>query len=272
MYITLANQVKIPRLNLGTYQAAPGEVANAVTAAMKAGYHGIDCAAIYKNEPEIAQAMKASEVKREDLFITSKVWNKEQGYETTKAAFEQTIKDLGVEYLDLYLIHWPKTTAKTLETWRAMEELYMAGKIKAIGVSNFKIHHLEAMFDLVQIKPMVNQIELSPHFMQQEVVDFCQSHNIVVTAHSHLRQGKIFECTEIVQIAEELKVSVPQVAIKYLLDQDIVVLPKSVNEKRIIENHDVMAIEFTADQLASLVSLEQGESARVLPDSDHIEF
>ncbi|KQB93110.1 Glyoxal reductase [Geobacillus sp. PA-3] len=175
---TLHNGVKMPWLGLGVFLVKDGEeVINAVKTALEVGYRSIDTAAIYGNEQGVGKAIAESGIPRDELFITTKVWNADHGYESTLAAFDESMKKLGLDYLDLYLIHWPlPSRGKYVETWRALEKLYKDGRVRAIGVSNFKIHHLEEIMANCEIKPMVNQVEYHPRFNQKELHDFCKSH------------------------------------------------------------------------------------------------
>ncbi|MGL5086944.1 MAG: aldo/keto reductase, partial [Clostridium sp.] len=247
----LSNGVKIPCVGFGTWQTPNGEVAiSSVEEAIKSGYRHIDTAAVYGNEKSVGTAIKNSGIVREDIFVTSKLWNSEQGYESTLKAFEQTLEDLKLEYLDLYLIHWPVVKGHkedwkevNLETWRAFEELYKEGKIKAIGVSNFKVHHLKNILDNCVVKPVVNQIELHPSLNQDEMVSFCKERNILVEAWSPLSTGRIFEVKEMQEVADKYGKTIAQICIRWSLQKGILPLPKSVTPSRIIENTNVFDFE-----------------------------
>lgn len=242
--IALYNGVEIPEIGFGTWKAPTGEVTiEAVKTAIECGYTHIDCAAIYGNEKEVGIGIKESKVDRKNLFITSKLWNDVRGYQETIDAFNQTLSDLQLDYLDLYLIHWPRPVKyhdnyieKNIESWKAMEDLYKQGKIKAIGVSNFKIHHLEEIMENCEIKPMVNQIEFHPSCLKEEVREFCKKENIIVTGYSPLANGKVFECKELVEFAEKYGVSIAQLCIKYALQHNVIPLVKSVTKERIKAN------------------------------------
>ncbi|MDO6993601.1 aldo/keto reductase [Brachyspira innocens] len=243
---TLSNGYKIPCIGFGTWQTPDGETAvNAVKEAIKLGYKHIDTAAIYGNEKSIGKAIKESGINRDELFITSKVWNKERGYKTTLKAFEKTLNDLSLDYLDLYLIHWPASVNQfkdwdniNLETWRAMTELYKAGKIKSIGVSNFMPHHLKSLME-TEIKPMVNQIEFHVGFMQEETFKYCNDNNILIEAWSPLGTGKMLDNNTLKEIANKYNKSIAQLCIRWCLQNNTLPLPKSVTPSRIKENTEI---------------------------------
>ena len=245
--IALYNGILMPEIGFGTWKAPTGKVTvEAVKAAIECGYTHIDCAAIYGNEKEVGLGIKESNVDRKNLFITSKLWNDVRGYQETIDAFNQTLSDLQLDYLDLYLIHWPRPVKyhdnyieKNIESWKAMEDLYKQGKIKAIGVSNFKVHHMEEIMENCEIKPMVNQIEFHPSCLEKEIRDFCKKENIVVTGYSPLANGKVFECKELVEFSEKYGVSIAQLCIRYALQHDVIPLVKSVTKERIKANLNV---------------------------------
>ena len=267
-YYELSSGVKIPCIGFGTWQAADGEVAfKAVRDALKAGYRHIDTAAIYRNEESVGKAIKESGIPREEIFVTTKLWNKCRSYELTYSAFERSISKLGLDYVDLYLIHWPASPAEyenfneiNLDAWKAMTELYKAGKIKAIGVSNFLPHHLEALMK-TEIAPMVNQIEFHPGYMQTEAVKYCKEHGIVVEAWSPLGSGRVLTDERLVKIAEKYGKSVAQICIRWCLQNGTLPLPKSVTPERIASNADVFDFEISAEDMAYINSFETfGES------------
>ncbi|MGL4953446.1 MAG: aldo/keto reductase [Culicoidibacterales bacterium] len=269
--IVLSNGVGIPQLGFGTFKVDDGQqVIDSVREALQVGYRHIDTAAVYGNEVGVGQAMKASGVPREEIFLTSKVWNSDQGYEETLQAFADTLEKLGTDYLDLYLIHWPKTTEKTKATWKAMEELYAAGKVRAIGVSNFKEHHLVSLFETATVKPMINQVELHPQLAQPELVAFCAAHGIVIEAWGPLMQGEIFEIELFKTLATANEKSIAQIAIRWHLQKGFIPMPKSITPSRIKSNFDVFDFELTAADMASIDRLNTGE--RIGPDPDTIEF
>ncbi|MGL4335285.1 MAG: aldo/keto reductase [Turicibacter sp.] len=265
----LNNGVEMPILGFGTFKVEDGNTTvEAVKTALEFGYRHIDTAAIYGNEVSVGQGIKASGISREEIFVTSKVWNAFQGYEKTLKAFDKTLSDLGLEYLDLYLIHWPKSL--NIETWKAMEELYEAGKIRAIGVSNFKEHHLEALMAEARIVPMVNQVELHPQLAQPELLAFCEKHQIAVEAWGPLMQGQIFEIELMKELASKYNKSISQVALRWNLQRGVIVIPKSIKAHRIAENFDVFDFEISKEDMERIATLNTG--VRIGPDPDTITF
>ncbi len=243
----LANGVEIPCIGFGTWQTPDGDVAvEAVKAAIKAGYTHLDTAQAYGNEESVGKAIRESGVKREDLFITTKLWNASHSYDLAMSSFEESIHKLGVDYVDLYLIHWPnpiqvrdRWEEANAETWKAMEELYEAGKIRAIGISNFRQHHIDALLKTAKVKPMVNQIRLCPGETQDELVAYSREKGMILEAYSPLGTGKIFEVPEMKQLAEKYGKSIAQICVRWSLQQGYLPLPKSVTASRIAENIDV---------------------------------
>ena len=254
---TLSNGVKIPCVGFGTWRTPDGEVAvSSVKEALKVGYRHIDTAAAYKNEGSIGKAIKESGVPREEIFVTSKLANPDHGYETTLSAFDKTMEELDLEYLDLYLIHWPVPVGHRedwkediLATWRAFEELYKKGRIKAIGVSNFKIHHLQHIIDNCEIKPMVNQIEFHPSCLREDIVNFCRENNILVEAWSPLASGEVFKVEELKPIAERYNKNVAQLVIRWVLQKEVLPLPKSVHSDRIKANGEIFDFEISDEDM-----------------------
>jgi methylglyoxal/glyoxal reductase len=263
---TLHNGVKMPWIGLGVFKVQEGsEVIEAVKAAIRHGYKSIDTAAIYKNEEGVGQGIKESGVPREELFITTKVWNSDQGYDSTLQAFETSMAKLGLDYLDLYLIHWPGTS-KYKETWKALEKLYKDGRVRAIGVSNFKVHHLEDLIRVAEIKPMVNQVEYHPHLTQKELLEFCQREGIQLEAWSPLKQGELLSDPTINEIAESYQKSPAQIILRWDLQNKVVTIPKSIKEQRIIENATIFDFELSSDDMERIDSLNKKE--RKGPDPD----
>ncbi|WP_304353389.1 aldo/keto reductase [Brachyspira innocens] len=259
---TLSNGYKIPCIGFGTWQTPDGETAvNAVKEAIKLGYKHIDTAAIYGNEKSIGKAIKEIGINRDELFITSKVWNKERGYKTTLKAFEKTLNDLCIDYLDLYLIHWPASVNQfkdwdniNLETWRAMTELYKAGKIKSIGVSNFMPHHLKSLME-TEIKPVVNQIEFHVGFMQEETFKYCNDNNILIEAWSPLGTGKMLDNETLKEIANKYNKSIAQLCIRWCLQNNTLPLPKSVTPSRIKENTEIFDFVISDEDMKKINSM-----------------
>lgn len=243
----LHNDIEMPAIGFGTYKLKEGEECyESVKFALENNYRHIDTAAVYENETSVGEAIQVSGIPREELFVTTKVWNPDRGYETTLKAFEDSLSRLGLDYVDLYLIHWPANTkqfshAKELnaETWRAMEHLYESGKVRAIGVSNFLVHHLEELLETATVIPMVNQIEYHPGYLQQETVDFCHRHHIIVEAWSPLGRGRVLEDSLLVQLAQKYAVSIGAICLQFALQQGICILPKSATPSRIIENNTI---------------------------------
>ncbi|KRF60252.1 glyoxal reductase [Bacillus sp. Soil745] len=264
--ITLHNGVKMPQLGFGVFKVKNGnETVESVKKAVEVGYRAIDTAAIYENEEGVGQAIRECGVPREELFITSKVWNTEQGYDTTLKAFEDSLNRLGLEYLDLYLIHWPGND-KYLETWRALEKLYKDGKVKSIGVSNFHIHHLENLLANSEVKPVVNQIELHPLLTQVEIRDYCAKHEIKVESWSPLGRGNLLEEPTINHIAKKHGKSPAQVLIRWHLQHDLVVIPKSITPSRIKENAQVFDFSLSLNEMNQIDALNKNERFGSNPD------
>ncbi|MGE8081079.1 aldo/keto reductase [Peribacillus loiseleuriae] len=271
---TLHNGVKMPWFGIGVFKVEEGpELVNAVKFAIKHGYRSIDTAAIYENEEGVGQAIregiKEAGIPREELFITSKVWNSDLGYESTIVAYETSLKKLDLEYLDLYLIHWP-VEGKYKEAWRALETLYKEGRVKAIGVSNFQVHHLEDLMNDAEIKPMVNQVEYHPRLTQKEIQAFCQEHGIQLEAWSPLMQGQLLDNLVLQEIANKYHKTIAQIIIRWDLQHGVVTIPKSTKEHRIIENSTVFEFQLTKEEMQRIDELNQNH--RVGPDPDNFDF
>ncbi len=267
--IMLNNGVQMPGFGLGVFKVGDGTpVINSVKSALRAGYRSIDTAAVYGNEEGVGQAIRESGVDRETLFLTSKVWNADQGYESTFKAFETSLAKLGTDYLDLYLIHWP-VKGKYLDTWRAMTELYRQKRVRAIGVSNFQIHHLKEILGSSDIVPAVNQVELHPLLNQQELRDFCKLQNITVEAWSPLMKGNL-DLPVLQEIAAVHGKTAAQVVLRWHIQHGIVVIPKSVHDHRIRENAQVFDFSLTADEMHRIDALHVGK--RFGPDPDNFDF
>ena len=266
----LHNGVQMPYFGLGVYQSDDGsEVINAVKAALNHGYRHIDTAAIYHNEEGVGTGIRESSVKREDVFLTSKVWNIDQGYDTTLKAFEASLERLGTDYLDLYLIHWPKGELSK-ETWKALEKLYMEERVRAIGVSNFLQNHLEDLLPSVEIVPMVNQMEFHPYLVQQDLIDFCVSKNIQYEAWSPLMQGQIFDLDVMKDLASKYNKTIAQVVLRWDLQKGVITIPKSSKPERIKANANLFDFELSDEDVQLLDSLEKGK--RFGPDPNNFDF
>lgn len=260
----LNNGVKIPCIGFGTWQTPDGETCyNVVKEALAVGYRHIDTAAVYGNEVSVGKAIKESGVPRSEIFLTTKLWNTEHGYETAKAAFNESLKRLETDYLDLYLIHWPNPkkfrdcwVEKNAESWKAFEELYEEGKIRSIGISNFMVRHMEPLMETVKIVPAVNQIRLCPGETQDETVEYCRKHDILLQAYSPLGTGKIFEVPEMQDLAAKYKKSIAQICIKWSLQMGFLPLPKTANVSRVKENTEVFDFELSDEDVKFLAGLK----------------
>lgn len=258
---TLNNGVKMPWLGFGVFKVQEGEeVVNSVKTAIEVGYRSIDTAAIYRNEEGVGKAIAESNVPREKLFVTTKVWNGDHGYESTLAAFETSLNKLGLDYLDLYLIHWPvPSKGLYVETWKALEKLYKDGRVRAIGVSNFNVNHLENLLANCEIKPMVNQVEYHPVFNQKELHDFCKKNEIQLEAWSPLMQGSLLNDPVLVEIANKYNKSTAQVILRWDIQTGVVTIPKSIKPHRITENADIFDFELTQEDLQQISTLNQNK-------------
>lgn len=265
---TLYNGVKMPWIGLGVFKVQDEEeVVSSIKAALETGYRSIDTAAIYGNEEGVGRAIAESNVPREELFITTKVWNSNHGFESTLAAFDESMEKLGLDYLDLYLIHWPLPhQRKYVETWKALEKLYKDGRVRAIGVSNFKIHHLEDILSKCEIKPMVNQVEYHPRFNQRELHEFCKKNGIQLEAWSPLMQGDLLKEPILVEIANKYNKSTAQVIIRWDLQTEVVTIPKSTKPHRIAENADVFDFELSQEDMDKINALNTDQRMYADPD------
>lgn len=261
---TLSNGYDMPGVGFGTWKSKDGEDAyNSIIEAFKAGYRHVDTAAMYRNEASVGKAVRECGLKREDIFVTSKVWNKNRGYEKTMAAFEKTLATMELDYLDLYLIHWPAIPLQfedwdqiNLDTWRALTDLYKAGKIKAIGVANFYPKHLESLMK-TEVPPMVNQIEYHPGYTQDEVVKYCQENGIVVQGWSPLGNGAVLGSEFLAEMAAKYNKSVAQICLRFAVQNGIVPLPKSVTPERIAANLDIYDFELSEEDMAAIAAMPE---------------
>lgn len=268
-YFVLNNNVKMPKLGLGTYKSNDGkEVIQAVAEALTLGYRHIDTAKMYDNEEGVGKGIKKSRVPRKEIFVVSKIWPTDHGYESTLKAFEESLQTLDLDYLDLFLIHWPYN--KNIETWKALEKLYKKGKIKAIGVSNFKIHHLEELLNEAEIVPAVNQVEYHVRLQQDDLFNYCSKHKIQLEAYAPLMRGKILEIPILQQIAKSHNKTIPQINLRWMIQKGIATIPKSSNPNRIAENSGVFDFALTNDEMRKIELLN--ENTRMFPDPDHMTF
>ncbi|WP_138294790.1 MULTISPECIES: aldo/keto reductase [unclassified Clostridium] len=267
VYYTLHNGVTIPSLGFGTYKLQDTEQArDCVAYALRAGYRSIDTAALYKNETGVGQGIRESGLKREDIFVTTKLPNDRHGYDEALRTFDESMARLGLDYLDLYLIHWPGKD-RYVKTWKAFEKLYREGRIRAIGVSNFLPHHLETLRQQTEIMPMVNQIELHPYLWQREAINYCQGHGILVEAWSPLmRGGAAFTEPTVSAIAQKHGKTNAQVILRWELQHGIRVIPKSATPARILENSDLFSFELDQDDMAAIDALERAGRTGAHPD------
>jgi diketogulonate reductase-like aldo/keto reductase len=271
--IILNNQTSIPGIGLGVFQIPDAETAEVVKEGILKGYRLIDTAQIYDNETGtgigIKEGLKAADLSREELFVTSKVWNAHLSYDETIKAFEESLERLGLDYLDLYLIHWPGEDAY-LDSWRALETLYRDGKIKAIGVSNFQVHHLEKLLAETEIVPVINQIELHPKLSQKELREFCAKHDIKIQAWSPLMQGQLLNHPVVLGIAEKHGVSAAQVILRWDVQQEILLVVKSVKPERMQSNAAIFDFTLSDEEMTALNTLN--EDWRVGPNPDTFDF
>lgn len=277
---TLNNGEKIPVVGFGTWQTPDGDVAEqSVITALEAGYRHIDTAAIYKNEVSVGSGIAKSGVAREDIYVTTKIWNDRTTYEETLSAIDESLSKLGLDYVDLFLIHWPNPAGiretigyekRNAEVWRALEAGVAAGKIKSIGVSNFRPHHIDALLKTAKIAPVVNQLYVNPSDQQEEVVAYNQAHDILTQAYSPLGTGDVLTVPALVEIAEKYGKSPAQVALKWSLQKGYLPLPKSVTPARIIENGQLFDFDLTAEEVATIDGLHG--ATRLTSDPDQTTF
>ncbi|MGL5694967.1 MAG: aldo/keto reductase [Peptostreptococcaceae bacterium] len=258
----LNNGIKIPSVGFGTFRTGDDkDTEQIIKSALSLGYNMIDTASFYKNEVGIGSGIKESGVNREDIFLVTKLWNDDHGYEKTIEAFNKSLGKLQVDYIDLYLIHWPNKLNE--ETWKAFEYLYELGKVKAIGVCNFKIAHLEELKKTAKIMPMVNQIELHPFSIKSEMIDYCQENNIKVVAWSPISRGRVFDNELMMKLSKKYNKTIAQIVLKWHMQKGVIAIPKSSNESRIKENIDIFDFEISNENMRDIDLLDEGYSASV---------
>lgn len=269
-YIKLSNDVEIPILGLGTWKSTGEEVYTAVRFAIESGYTHIDTASVYENEEEVGKAIQDSHVDRSELFVTTKLWNTVSTYEEALQAFETSLKKLKLDYIDLYLIHWPGSYDRIVEVWKAMEELYRKGNVKAIGVSNFNVHHLNLLMEKGEVKPVVNQVECHIKYQNVFLQEFCHKHNIYLEAYAPLMSWevtKLLEDETLLKLASKYNKTATQIALRWLIQREIIPLPKSVTPNRIKENIEVFDFELTKEEMNKIRKVNFGTRLFIEPDN-----
>lgn len=262
----LSNGISIPRLGLGVYKVPDDQVYDIVSSALDIGYRHIDTASFYGNEKGVGKAIRNSGIPRDEIFVTSKVWNDDHGYEKARLAFDNSMEKLGLDYLDLFLIHWPVPDVFP-ETWKALEEIYYSKLVRGIGVSNFLVHHLKKLNETATVTPVVNQIELHPKLFQKSTVEYCRQNGIAIESWSPLGRAKYLNDPALQKIAAKYEKSVAQLIIRWHLDNDFVVIPKSANEKRQSENADVFNFNISAEDMEILNDMNEDLRIGSHPDT-----
>lgn len=272
--LVMYNGVKVPCVGYGTFQVSDDGVAEIVAEALKVGYRHIDTASFYDNEKGVGEGIRNSNLPREEIFVTTKVWNSDQGYDSTLKAFEKSRQNLGLEYIDLYLIHWPVVGGReeewvelTRETWRALEELYEKGLVKSIGVSNFKAHHLKSLMEVAKIKPMINQLELHPGWLQKEAVDFCNANEILLSAWGPFSRGKLLSAGLLDDMAKKYNKTVAQLTLRWHLQRGYIPLPRTTNSSRLVENSQIFDFEISSEDMEAINVIKDTGTGR---DSDEV--
>lgn len=265
-YKSLLNGIDIPKIGFGTYKLKDeNETIDTIKYALKVGYRFIDTASFYGNEEWIGKAIKESKIKREDIFLATKVWNDSHGYDKAIDSFEKSMKKLDIDYLDLLLVHWPTKLNK--ETWRAFESLYELGKVRAIGVCNFKIGHLEELRKTAKIMPMVNQIEVHPCFSQKEIVNYCNNYKIQVIGWSPIMKGQLLEVPLMIDLAEKYNKTIAQIALRWHIQKGIIPIPKSSHYGRIADNIDIFNFELSEEDMIKIDRLDRNETVSGIPEN-----
>lgn len=276
-FYTLSNGVKIPAAGFGTYKAADGKSAEVISTAIEAGYRCFDTASFYETEGYLAEAIEKSGIPREEFFITSKLWKTEMGYQNAKDAFERSLERLKTDYLDLYLIHWPLPEPGyedwkrlDIETWQALEELYEAGKVRAIGLSNFLPHHIENLLANCRIKPVSDQLEFHPGYSQEAAVNYCKEHGILVQAWSPIGRRRVMEEPLVTSLAEKYGVSPARICLKYAVERGVMPIPKASTAERMKENLDLYSFEIEKEDIYRLATMPQAGWSREHPDRETV--
>jgi diketogulonate reductase-like aldo/keto reductase len=264
--LEIAPGVQMARLGLGTYKSAEGpDVEGEISYGLELGYRHIDTAALYGNERGVGRALRASGLARETVTVATKVWNSDQGYESTLRAFDASLERLGLEYVDLYLVHWPMPRLMR-ETWRAMEEIHASGRARAIGVCNFLVHHLEELASFAEVPPVLDQVEHHVRLQQPDLRGYCEEHGITLQAWAPIMRGRVGEISELAEIARTHGKTPAQVAIRWILQHGVTTIPKSVHRERVAENADVYDFELTPEEMTVLDALDRGERIGGHPD------
>ncbi|WP_346655553.1 aldo/keto reductase [Lysinibacillus sphaericus] len=273
--VTLNNGLEMPLIGYGVFRVPEGDdLAEAVKTAIAKGYRSIDTAQVYRNEESVGRGIRAAIdeglVTREELFVTSKVWNDGLSYEETLAAYDSSLEKLGLDYLDLYLVHWPGIDSNYVDVYKALEKVYQDGRVRSIGVSNFHVHHLEHLLKETSIVPVINQIEFHPHLIQEEVRAFCKEKGIQVEAWSPLMNGSLLEESLIQQLASKYGKTPAQIVLRYDVQHDVVTIPKTMTPARMTENLTVFDFALTEEEMAQLDALNDG--LRCGPDPEKFNF
>ncbi|WP_080875434.1 aldo/keto reductase [Oceanobacillus timonensis] len=270
-YVTLNNGLEMPQIGFGVWKVENQEAIPAVEHALKSGYRSLDTAKVYGNEEGVGQAIANSGVPREEIFLTTKVWNADHGYEETLKAFDASLERLGTDYVDLYLIHWPTPDYdKYIDTYKALEKIYKDGKAKAIGVCNFEVEHLQRLLDECEVVPAVNQVECHPYLQQKELRAFCKENGIYVEAYSPLMNGKdVLEDEALTQIAEKKGKTIAQIILRWHLQSELIVIPKSVTPSRIEANLDVFDFELNEEDIKIIDALDRNLRSGTHPNEMH---
>ncbi len=270
--VTLNNGVKMPQLGFGVWKVPDETAASVVKEAVDVGYRSIDTAKVYKNERGVGEGLKQASIPREELFITTKLWNADQGYDQTFKAFDESLERLGLEYVDLYLIHWPTPKFdQYIDTYRALEKLYQEGRVKAIGVCNFNIEHLERLLEECEVVPVVNQVECHPYLQQQALNEFCEKHSIYLESYSPLMNGRtILEDPIINELAKQHGKTPAQIILRWHLQSNFIVIPKTVTLSRMKENSNIFDFELSEENMKQIASLDRGERINHEPSEMNI--